>query len=157
MNVVQQRTHEWTLWVVAASCALHVLEEYFTGWQQWARDSLGIVMPTTRFLVMNLVLVFAALVLARIGWRRPTLSLVIPAATLVNAIIFHIIPTIVQSRVSPGFYTATLLYLPFSSLAFVGARRDGVSKRAMAVGFVCGTIVMLTVVMAAKLLSSLRP
>jgi hypothetical protein len=153
MSVVHRRTHEWTLWVVAASCALHVLEEYFTGWQQWARESLGIVMPATRFLVMNLLLVVAALILARIGWRWPALSLVIPAATLVNAVIFHIIPTILQNRVSPGVYTASLLYLPFSSWAFVGARRDGVSSRAMALGFMIGTILMLTVVLVAKSMS----
>jgi hypothetical protein len=146
-------TNEWTLWVVAASCALHVLEEYFTGWQQWARETLSIVMPTTLFLFMNAVLVLAAVVLARVGWAKPALALVIPAATLVNAIFFHILPTITQDRVSPGVYTATLLYVPFSSWAFVGAWRDGVSKRAMALGFIAGTLMMLTVVLAARSLS----
>src|SRR5258708_888335 len=53
------------------------------------------------------------------------LSLTIPAATLVNAIFFHILPTVVQHRISPGVYPATLLSLPFSSWAFVGAWRDG--------------------------------
>ena len=51
--VLRKRTSKWTLWIVAASCALHVMEEYFTGWQVWARETLGIVMPTTRFLVIN--------------------------------------------------------------------------------------------------------
>ena len=53
-------------------------------------------MPTQRFLVANAVLVVAALLLARVGWRRPVLSLVIPSATLVNAVFFHILPTIAQ-------------------------------------------------------------
>jgi hypothetical protein len=130
-----------------------VAEEYFTGWQPWARETLGIVMPTGRFLFMNVVLVVAASVLASIGWKRPTLSLIIPAATLVNAIFFHILPTIVQSRVSPGVYTATLLYLPFSSWAFVGAWRDGVPARAMAVASAVGTLMMTAVVLAARWLS----
>ena len=146
-------TSEWTLWVVAASCALHVAEEYFTGWQHWAVETLGIVMPTARFLLMNVVLVAAAVIIASIGWRRPTLSLIIPAATLVNAVFFHIIPTIAQHRVSPGVYTAALLYLPFSSWAFVGAARDGVPKRAMAGGLIIGTLMMTSVVLAARLLS----
>ncbi len=34
-------TNEWTLWVVAASCALHPIEEYFTGWQRWASHPAG--------------------------------------------------------------------------------------------------------------------
>ena len=128
-------------------------EEYFTGWQQWALDTLGIVMPTARFLLMNAVLVVAAVVLASIGWKRPTLSLIIPAATLVNAIFFHIMPTIVQRRVSPGVYTATLLYLPFSSWALVGAWRDGVPRRAIAVASLLGALMMMAVVLAARWLS----
>jgi hypothetical protein len=146
-------TSEWTLWAVAVSCALHVAEEYFTGWQPWARETLGIVMPTERFLFMNVVLVVAALVFASIGWKRPTLSLIIPAATLVNAIFFHILPTIVQGRVSPGVYTAVMLYLPFSSWAFVGARRAGVPRRAMAVASVVGALMMTAVVLTARWLS----
>jgi hypothetical protein len=146
----QRPTSEWTLWVVAASCALHPMEEYFTGWQQWANETLGIVMPTARFVVANAVLAIAALFLARIGWRRPTLSLIIPAATLVNAIFFHILPTIAQNRVSPGVYTATLLYVPFSSWAFLGAWRDGISRRAMAVALISGTLLMIAVVLGAR-------
>ena len=148
-------TSEWTLWAVAASCALHVAEEYFTGWQEWARETLGIVMPTARFLFINAVLVAAALLFARTGWRRPALSLVIPAATLVNAVFFHILPTVVQGRVSPGVYTAALLYVPFSSWAFLGAWRDGVPKRAMAVALITGTLMMLAVVLAARWSGSL--
>lgn len=146
-------TSEWTLWVVAASCVLHVLEEYFTGWQHWAVETLGIVMPTARFLFMNVVLVIAAVVLASVGWRRPTLSLIIPAATLVNAVFFHILPTIVQRRVSPGVYTAALLYVPFSSWAFVGAWRDGAPKRALAAALMIGTLMMISVVLTARWLS----
>jgi uncharacterized protein with HXXEE motif len=151
--VPRETTSEWTLWVVAVSCALHVAEEYFTGWQEWARQTLGIVMPTARFLVANAVLVLVALLLARVGWRRPVLSLVIPSATLVNAVFLHILPTIVQGRVSPGVYTAALLYVPFSSWALVGAARDGVPRTAIATAFVAGTLLMTTVILGARWLS----
>jgi len=64
----RKTTSEWTLWVVAASCVLHVTEEYFTGWQEWAVETPGIVMPTTRFLVANTALVVAAFfLLAAVG------------------------------------------------------------------------------------------
>ena len=146
------RTNEWTLWVVAVSCGLHATEELLTGWQDWARDALGIVMPTSVFVVMNAVLVVAALVLAGQGWRRPTLSLVIPMATLVNAVCFHILPTLIQRHLAPGLYTAVILYLPFSSWALIGAGRDGVPRRSIAVAMVAGTVMALGIVSAARLL-----
>ena len=151
--VPRQATREWTLWVVAASCALHVTEEYLGGWQQWARETMGIVMPTARFFFINAVLVAAALLLARVGWRRPSLSLIIPAATLVNAVFFHILPTAAQGRVSPGVYTATLLYVPFSTWAFLGAWRDGVPGRALVVAFAAGALQMAGVILGARWLS----
>jgi hypothetical protein len=150
----REPTREWTLWVVAVSCALHATEEYLTGWQQWAVQTLGIVMPTMRFFVANAVLVVVALVSARVGWRRARISLVIPSATLVNAIFFHILPTIVQSRTSPGVYTATLLYVPFSSWALLGARRDGVPGRTIAEAIAAGTLMMVGVVVGAKALGA---
>jgi hypothetical protein len=147
-------TSEWTLWIVAGSCALHATEEYFTGWQQWATQTLGIVMPTTRFFLINAVLVVAAFLLAGIGWRRPTLSLVIPAATFVNAVCFHILPTLVQHRAAPGVYSAAALYVPFSSWAYVGAWRDGVPRRSIVAAFTSGTLLMIAVVLIAKLSGS---
>jgi Protein of unknown function with HXXEE motif len=154
MAGAMEPTREWTLWAVAVSCALHATDEYLTGWQQWALQTLGIVMPTMRFFVANVVLVVVALVFARVGWRRPRFSLVIPAATLVNAIFFHILPTIAQSRASPGFYTATLLYVPFSSWALLGAWRDGVPGRAIAEAMAAGTLMMVGVVLGAKSLGA---
>jgi hypothetical protein len=136
-------TSEWTLWVVAAACALHATEEYFTGWQQWARETLGITMPTSIFVVMNAVLAAAALLLACTGWRRPTLSLIIPVATLVNAMLL-------QGRVAPGLYTAVGLYLPFSTWALVGAARDGVPRSAIAAAAVIGALVAVGVVVGAR-------
>jgi Protein of unknown function with HXXEE motif len=150
--VRRSATSEWTLWVVAVSCALHVAEEYLTGWQAWAVGTLGIVMPTAPFLIANAVLVTAAFVLASSGWSRPTLSLVIPSATLVNAIFLHILPTLVQGRVAPGLFTASFLYVPFSAWALLGARRDGVPRTAIAWALVAGTVMMTAVVLSARML-----
>jgi len=147
------KTREWTLWVVAMACALHVAEELFTGWQAWAREALGIVMLTARFLGVNAILVAAAFVMARVGWRRPVLSLVIPSATLVNGVFFHILPTLVQGRVAPGVYTAAVLYVPFSSWALIGAARDGVPPKAIGTAMAAGTVMMFSVVLAARWLS----
>lgn len=146
-------TSEWTLWVVAVSCTLHPLEEYFTGWRKWAEETLGIAIPTSIFAIGNAAVAIAALMIARKGWRRPVISLVIPSLTLVNALFFHILPTVVQSRISPGIYTATLLYVPFSSWALIGAARDGVPRRAVATALLLGALMMMGVVLGARSLS----
>jgi hypothetical protein len=154
-GITANSTNEWTLWAVTVSSVLHPAEDYFTGWQEWARQTLGVVMPTATFLVANMLLaLFAFLVARQVGWQRPVLSLVVPSATLVNAIFFHILPTIVQDRVSPGLYSAALLYVPFSSWAQVVAARDGVAWRAIATAMVLGTLVMVSVVLGARWLSN---
>lgn len=150
MRRARNSSGTWTLWVVAVSCALHATEEFLTGWQLWARETLGIVMPTTVFLGMNTVLVIAGLLLAPIGWRRPALTLVIPVATVVNAVVFHILPSVLTARVSPGLYTATALYLPFSSWAVVAAARHGAPRTALLTALVAGAAMALGVVVAAK-------
>lgn len=153
MAAPRRNTSEWTLWVVAASCALHVAEEYLTGWQNWAAETLGIAIPAARFFFANALLVAAALLFARVGWRRPVLSLLIPSATLANAVLFHIVPSLIQGRMVPGIYTALFLYVPFSSWALVGAARDGLPRVSIAAAFAAGTCMMLSVVFAARLLS----
>jgi hypothetical protein len=130
------------------------MEEYFTGWQAWAWETLGIAMPTMRFAFINTVLVIAALVFARIGWRRSAVSLVVPAATFINAVFFHILPTIVQGRVAPGVVTAAVLYVPFSTWAYVGAWRDGVPRWALLAAFAAGTLMMLSVVVSMRSLAA---
>ncbi len=143
----------WTLWAVAASAALHATEEYFTGWQAWAPHALGILVPDWLFVTANAVLVLLAFRFASFGWRRPRISLVIPSATLINAVFLHMLPTLWQGRVAPGLYTAMLLYLPFSSYALVGAKRDGVAPADIARGFAGGAALMGGVLLGARAIS----
>ena len=55
----------------------------------------------------------------------------------------------------PRIYTAVLLYVPFSSWAFVGAARDGVPRATIAMALVAGTLMMVSVVLGARWLSNL--
>ena len=60
-----------------------------------------------------------------VGWRLPAFALVFSAFMLVNAILFHILPTIVTRIFSPGVITAVVLFLPVGSWAYWGALRNG--------------------------------
>ena len=149
----KSRAPVWVLWVVAISFALHASEEYFTGWQSWALQISGIVVPTSLFISANFVAVVAAFVVAWNGWKWPAVSLIFPAATLVNGIFFHILPTIAMRRVSPGVYTASLLYLPFSSYAFFAAWRNRFSRKSMALAFLLGVVLNCAVVLGVWFMS----
>ena len=149
----KNRAHVWVLWVVAISFALHATEEYFTGWQSWALQISGIVVPTSLFISANFVAVVAAFAVACNGWKWPSVSLIFPAATLVNGIFFHILPTIAMRRVSPGVYTASLLYLPFSSYAFFVAWRNRVNRKSVALAFLLGVVLNCGVVLGVWFMS----
>jgi hypothetical protein len=69
------------------------------------------------------------------------------------AVCFHILPAIVQRRVSPGVCTAALLYLPVSSWALAGAARDGVPRTTIVTAAVAGTLVAVRVGLGAGSLS----
>jgi hypothetical protein len=148
----KDRAPEWILWVVAISFALHATEEYFTGWQSWAFQVSGIVVPPSLFITANFVAVVAAFAVAWTGWKWPAVSLIFPAATLINGIFFHILPTIAMRQISPGVFTSILLYLPFSSYAFVAASRSHVSKRSMARAFLIGLAMNIGVVICVWLI-----
>jgi hypothetical protein len=75
-----------------------------------------------------------------------------PTDSRVTAVFVHIVPTIVQSRLSPGIYTAALLHLPLSPWALVGSTREGVARTAIAL--VAGTLMMSNVVLGAGWLSN---
>jgi len=61
-----------------------------------------------------------------IGWRLPEVSLTFPALTLINSLFFHIGPTLVQRRFSPGTIIAALLFLPVGIWAYYGVYLDRV-------------------------------
>jgi tryptophan-rich sensory protein len=60
-----------------------------------------------------------------IGWQLPEVSLMFPALALVNALLFHIGPTLVQRHFSPGTITAVFLFLPVGIWSYYGAYLDG--------------------------------
>jgi hypothetical protein len=148
----KSRVNEWVLWVVAISFALHAIEEYLTGWQSWAFKMSSVVVPTSLFITANFIGVVAALAVAWNGWKWPTVSLIFPAATLVNAVFFHILPTIALRQISPGVFTSILLYLPFSSYAFLIARRNQVSNRSMRKAFLFGVTLNCAVIIVVWLI-----
>ena len=123
--MIETTTHAFVLWLMLFAYALHILEEHTLNWLGWARSTLKLDLNWTDFYVTNAIVVVVGICTAVIGWRLPEVSLTFPALALVNALLFHIGPTLVQRRFSPGTITAVLLFLPVGIWSYYGAYLDG--------------------------------
>ena len=120
---------ELSLWVLVGAAVLHVVEEYALDWRAWAESLSGVALQWNQFFFANAAFLVFAAVAAWCGWRRPVLALSFPALTSINGLVFHIGPTLVTGRLSPGAITATFLYLPVGIWVYVRATRSGVLTR----------------------------
>ena len=113
------------LWILVGACTVHVAEEYLLDWPSWVGALSGVRVTWGMFLLLNAGFLILACVAASIGLRQPTIGLALPSLTLINGVFFHIGPTILLGQISPGVFSATLLYVPISTWLFSQARRQG--------------------------------
>ncbi len=144
-------SHEWVLWVLTTAAALHVVEERGMGWQGWAAQTLGprlgVIPSWSDFWATNGLLIVFGISAAAVGWRAPAFALAFPAVCLINAVFFHLVPTIQARRPNPGIFSAMLLYLPIGIWAYVAANSDGALDLA--------TVILSVVIGAAAMVSAL--
>jgi hypothetical protein len=129
--------HDWVLCIRVAASALPVVEEHALGWLGWAADTfgrrLGVVPTWMDFWPTNGFLIVIGIAAAAVGWRAPAFSLALPAGLLINAIFFHVLPSVAARRPNPGLFTAVTLYLPLGVWSFVAASDDGMLDAGTAV------------------------
>ena len=120
--------HDWVLWVLLAASALHVVEEHALGWQGWAANvmgrRMGVVITWMDFWPTNGALVLFGVSCAAVGWRAPAFALGLPALSLINAALFHVLPSLTARRPNPGLFTAVLLYVPLGIWCYIAAGQD---------------------------------
>jgi hypothetical protein len=143
--------HQWVLWVLFAATALHVVEEHALGWQGWASETFGRlfgVRPTwADFWATNAALLAFGIAAAMVGWRAAGFSLALAALCLINAIGFHVIPTVRERTPNPGFFTAVALYVPIGIWAYAAAAADDrLSFGAFVLSVLIGAAVMAAAV-----------
>ena len=118
--------HEFTLWFVVMVLGLHFLEEFALDIRTWLEGVLAVPVTWEQCHLVNAAVTLMAIGGAVIGWRRPELSLIMPAIVIVNAFFFHLGFSIIWRSYSPGTLSALLLFVPAGAWAFIGAHRDGV-------------------------------
>lgn len=140
---MEDNGHVFVLWLMLFAYGLHILEEHMLDWLHWARSTFKVPFTLADFYVTNSVVVVGGICTAMVGWRAPEVSLAFPALALINAVFFHIGPTVIKRRFSPGLITAVILFLPVGSWAYIGAYLDGaLTARAAVVSALGGALLM---------------
>ena len=83
---------------------------------------------------------------AMVGWKAAGFSLGLAALALINAIGFHVLPSLRAGAPNPGLFTAAALYVPIGIWAYVAASSD---DRLSFGAFVLSVLVGATVMAAA--------
>lgn len=132
-------TTDRAFWLLLAACAAHVVEEYVLDWRSWAASMSGLQPTWGQFWLVNAAFLGLACLAAWAGSKRPVIGLALPSLTLINGLFFHLGPTLVTGRVSPGVFSSVFLYVPISSWICWRAHQEGwlslrVALRAVALG-----------------------
>jgi hypothetical protein len=133
-DVHKDRSAAW-LWIITLIYGLHLMEEFTFNWAAWA-NSMGLGFTWSDFYLTNAEVIVLGASAAMIGWRMPQVSLGFPALALVNGVFFHVLPSLLALRPSPGALTAAFLFLPVSLVLFRGVLRQGIAtRREIAIAF----------------------
>jgi len=132
------------VWLATAAYAVHMLEEFELDWRNWARAVIGLPVEWSDFYVVNSIVVVLGIVAANLAGHWPALALAFPGLMLINAVFFHILPTIrTRGRFSPGLFTAVVLFLPIGVVCYHRAlATDSVDVAGVVVSFVIAALLM---------------
>ena len=141
------------LWWLVLACFAHVAEEFGLDWSSWVKGLSGLSVGWGLFAVANAAFLILAAAAASFGPARPVIAFALPSLTLINAVLFHLGPTLVQGRLSPGVFTSAALYLPLSVWIFREAARCRLLSASLALrSFALGAFVMALPLVLIRLL-----
>ncbi|MCO5066158.1 MAG: HXXEE domain-containing protein [Rhizobiaceae bacterium] len=130
-------------WLAVAAYGLHMMEEFFFNWRDWARSVVGLPVDWADFYMTNSIVIVVGIVQAQLASAMPIVALSFAALILINATFFHVFPVIkTGGRFSPGLGTALVLFYPVGIATFLIAAREGVGTSTMIAAFVIGALLM---------------
>ncbi len=135
---------DFILWVLVVAYALHILEEYFMDWRDWAEKLAGRCVTWTEFYLINAAVVLTGISTAAVGWKFPAYSLMFPALMLINSIFVHFLPALFRRRYNPGLLTSILFFIPLGMWAYLAAGSEGVlTPVSVGISLAGGAVMML--------------
>lgn len=93
-------------------------------------------------------MIVLGIVAAHLAASWPGIALAFPAVMLINAIFFHVLPTLrTHGRFSPGLFTAVVLFYPIGVACYSRAVADG----ALGASSLIGSLVVAGLLMASPI------
>jgi hypothetical protein len=129
-------------WIAMAAYAIHMMEEFFYDWKNWANNTLHLPVEWSGFYVTNTAVLFLGIACSSVAWNAAWFALSFPALMLINALFFHVLPVIRTKKFSPGLMTAILLFFPIGFYAFHLAVRNNVPASELMLSFLIGALLM---------------
>ncbi len=129
-------------WIAMAAYAIHMMEEFFYDWKNWANNTLHLPVEWSGFYVTNTAVLFLGIACASVAWSVAWFALSFPALMLINAFFFHVVPAICTKKFSPGLFTAILLFFPIGFYAFHQAVENDVPGAQIGGAFLIGALLM---------------
>lgn len=148
---------ESIFWLLVISYAAHVMEEYILNWKKWVITITNVNVEWNEFFVTNSAVIITGICFAMIGFKNPYISLMFPALMVINAIFFHILPTIIKRKFSPGVLTSIFLFLPLSYIAYYEAYKQNLfSIQLLFITISGGIIIMLYPIFLQKIKDKIK-
>lgn len=141
------------IWLLPAAFAVHVIEEYLTGYPAYAGAVSGYPMGLPTFLGSNILFILIMLLLTR--WaamtRKPNAifwMLAWAAGNLFWNFVYHLASVPAFDRHSPGLITGALIYLPLSLAVWQAALAEKVVRPATLIGAIAAGGIFMGLVAA---------
>lgn len=129
-------------WIALAAYAIHMMEEFFYDWKNWANNTLLLPVEWSGFYVTNTAVLFLGIACSSVAWNVAWFALSFPALMLINAFFFHVLPAIRTKKFSPGLFTAVLLFFPIGLWSFHLAVENNVPDNEILLAFLTGALLM---------------
>jgi Protein of unknown function with HXXEE motif len=129
-------------WIAMAAYAIHMMEEFFYDWKNWANNTLHLPVEWSGFYITNTAVLFLGIACSSVAWNTAWFALSFPALMLINAFFFHVLPVVRTKKFSPGLFTAILLFFPIGTYTFRLAVENNVPTSEILLSFLIGVLLM---------------
>ena len=129
----------YIIWISVFAAIIHILEEYYYGWIDWAKSFVPTV-KKSHFIVVNILFVFTCVLAAILQFTELKISIF--SLLIINTIV-HLVPTIIKGKYSPGLASAILLYIPIGVFGYLATFNENIASNVqLIVGTLLGFIIM---------------